>query len=451
VPPPHRRLSVVRPPMAYPPSPAVVILSPTFFQAFARPTFPHRPDILHVPVSVSSIVRLRSIPLSERCCSYRQTFAGDRIAVDESMATAVSTLIPDLQRHPGTFAGRFQQPIPQGVRLSALRASLLVKVVGANALVVTALALLHLSGILASPVAIMATVAVMVVVHLALVIIALRPVRDLDATAKRVWRGDYGARVRASTIADKQVLRVGNMFNVLLDGLAADRARMRELATEVVEVSDRERAALARELHDSTAQRLAALQFQISAAARDCRDPEIAERLAAARDAAEEVTEEVRLLAHTVHPRVLDDLGLVAALQKLAREASRGTGIDVDVDASPSAGRLPKRISSVLYRVGQEAVRNATRHASPRHVGIVLRVTDSEAGLEVHDDGAGFDLPDAERRRPGMGLFTMRERVALVDGSFELRTTPGSGTTVLATIPLDGRAEEESRGNRNVR
>ena len=339
----------------------------------------------------------------------------------------------------------------RGVRLAALQAPLLVKVVGANALVVAVLAVLHLGGLLTSPTAIMATVVVLLLLHLALIIIALRPVRDLDVAATRVWRGDYGARVEASTVADQQVLRVGSMFNVLLDGLAADRARMRDLATEVVEVSDRERAALARELHDSTAQRLAALLFQISAAARDCRDPEIAERLAAARDAAEEVTEEVRLLAHTVHPRVLDDLGLVAALQKLAREASRGTGIDVDVDAPLRAADLPKRVASVLYRVAQESVRNATRHAAPQRVGIVLRVADSEARLEVHDDGTGFDLADAQRRRPGMGLFTMRERVALVDGTFELHTTPGSGTTVLASVPLDGRPEEDTRGIRNVR
>lgn len=339
----------------------------------------------------------------------------------------------------------------RGVRLAALRAPLLVKVIGANVLVVLTEAILWHSGLVTSTVAAVTGTVVLLAVHLALVIIALRPVRDLEVAATRVWRGDYGARVEASTIADQQVLRVGSMFNVLLDGLAADRARMHELATEVVEVSDRERAALARELHDSTAQRLAALLFQISAAARDCRDPEIAERLAAARDAAEEVTEEVRLLAHTVHPRVLDDLGLSAALQKLAREASRGTGIDVDVDAPPKIANLPRRVASVLYRVAQESVRNATRHASPRRVEIVLRLANSEARLEVHDDGAGFDLADAERRRPGMGLFTMRERVALVDGQFKLRTTPGSGTTVIASIPLDDRPEEGTRGNRNVR
>jgi signal transduction histidine kinase len=183
---------------------------------------------------------------------------------------------------------------------------------------------------------------------------------------------------------------------------------------------------------------MAALLFQISAAARDSRDPQNTERLAAARDAAEEVTEEVRLLAHTVHPRVLDDLGLIPALQKLAREASRGTGVDVDVDVSPKGVEVPRHAGSVLYRVAQEAVRNATRHASPRRVDVVLRLLGREAKLEVHDDGAGFDLADAERRRPGMGLFTMRERVALVDGEFEVRTAPGNGTTVMASIPLDG-------------
>jgi signal transduction histidine kinase len=335
------------------------------------------------------------------------------------------------------------------MRLAALRAPLLVKLVGANAVVVGVMAALWLGGWVSSGFALVTAAVVLVAVHLGLVIVALRPVRDLEVTASRVWRGDFGARVEASAIADQQVMRVGSMFNVLLDGLASDRARMRELASEVVEVADRERAALARELHDSTAQRLAALLFQISAAARDCRDPEIADRLAAARDAAEEVTEEVRLLAHTVHPRVLDDLGLVPALQKLAREASRGTGIDVDVDAPARIGQLPRRVSSVLYRVAQEAVRNATRHASPRQVGIVLRLDSAEAVLEVRDDGSGFDLADAERRRPGMGLFTMRERVVLVDGQFEIRTTPGSGTTVIASIPLAAQ-DEETRGVRNV-
>jgi signal transduction histidine kinase len=111
------------------------------------------------------------------------------------------------------------------------------------------------------------------VLHLVVVAVALRPIQDLEGVASRVWKGDFGARVEQSAVADHQVLRVGAMFNLLLDGLAADRARMRALAAEVIEVGDRERAALARELHDSTAQRLAALMLQISAAAPRCERP----------------------------------------------------------------------------------------------------------------------------------------------------------------------------------
>jgi signal transduction histidine kinase len=349
-----------------------------------------------------------------------------------------------LRRGPGRAIGG-------NARLVPLRAPLLVKLLGANALVVVVLAIAWTSGLLASAWARVGATLALIAVHAVLVLIAVRPVRDLESAASRVWRGDYGARVKASAVADHHVLRVGNMFNILLDSLAADRARMRELATEVLDVADRERAALARELHDSTAQRLAALQFQISAAARDSHDPVTTERLAAARDAAEEVTEEVRLLAHTVHPRVLDDLGLVPALQKLARDSSRGTGIDVDVDVSPKGIEVPRHVSAVLYRVAQEAVRNATRHASPRHVAVVLSVRDGEAKLEVHDDGAGFDLADAVQRRPGMGLFTMRERVALVDGEFEVRTTPGNGTTVVASVPVEANQMVETGGLRNDR
>lgn len=350
------------------------------------------------------------------------------------------------QSPPATAMLRDMLPQPRrGVRLATLRAPLLVKLVGANLLVLAVLGLLWLHGPMAYVTApVLFAVIAIVVLHGVLVVIALRPVRDLETVASRVWQGDYGARVELSSVADQEVLRIGAMFNTLLDGLAADRARMRALASEVIEIGDRERAALARELHDSTAQRLAALLLQISAAARDTRDPELAARLSAVRDAAEEVTEEVRLLAHTVHPRVLDDLGLVAALQKLARDSSHGTGIDVDVQAPREAGKLSMGVASVLYRVAQESVRNATRHAAPHRVRIVLHVGGGEARLEVHDDGGGFDLADAERRRPGMGLFTMRERVALVDGRFEVRTAPGSGTTVIASVPL----EESTNGSR---
>ena len=325
--------------------------------------------------------------------------------------------------------------------IAGLRAPLLVKVVGANLMALAGLcaAWLYFGGWAGVSTGLVVTVLALALVHFALVAIALRPIRDIEIAVARVWRGDSGARVRESAVADREVVRVGKMFNLLLDGLEADGARMRKLASDIIAIGDRERAALARELHDSTAQRLAALLLQISSAARDTRDPALAARLAAARDAAEAVTEEVRLLAHTVHPGVLDDLGLVPALQKLARDASHGTGIVVDVEAPRTLSSFSQNVNSVLYRVAQESVRNATRHASPRRIHVTLSILDGQARIEIRDDGVGFDLADAERRRPGMGLFTMRERVGLLNGAFDIRTAPGSGTSVVASVPLNGR------------
>lgn len=322
------------------------------------------------------------------------------------------------------------------IRLAALRVPLATKLVGANLLVVATMAAAWIAGGGSFNRALASTLAVVIALHLGLVLIALRPVRDLEDVAFRVWHGDFGARVERSSVADNQVLRVGSMFNILLDGLASDRAQMRALASEVIAAGDRERAALARELHDSTAQHVAALLLQLSAAARDAGDPSLASRLDAARDTTEGILEEIRQLSHTVHPGVLDDLGLEAALRKLARDSSHGNGIDIDVNVDQASGRLPANVESVLYRVAQEAVRNATRHASPRRVRISVYETRPSVTLEVHDDGRGFDLAQADRRRAGIGLMSMRERVALIDGSLEIKTAPASGTTVSATIPL---------------
>ena len=331
----------------------------------------------------------------------------------------------------------------RSMRLAALRVPLAAKMVGANLLVVVILlaawlvAGRALNGLLA------ATLATVVALHAALVLVALRPIRDLETVVARVWHGDYGARVERSRVADAGVVRVGSMFNVLLDRLVSDRARMRALATEVIAAGDRERSSFARQLHDSTAQHVAALLLQLSTAARDATDPLLGERVRNARDYAERILEEVRLLSHTVHPGLLDDLGLAAAMRKLARDSSRANGIDFDVNADQSPDRLPSNVERVLYRVAQEAVRNATRHGSPKHVrcnlyteGLSLYTEGLSATLEIRDDGCGFDLAEAEARQSGVGLQSMRGRLALVDGWLDIKTAPGRGTTVSATVPF---------------
>jgi signal transduction histidine kinase len=246
-------------------------------------------------------------------------------------------------------------------------------------------------------------------------------------------------------VADAGIQRVGNTINILLDGLETDRARLRALANQVIQAGDRERALLARELHDSTAQTLAALLLELSVLAGENLDPRLEQRITRVRSIVTDVLDEVRMLAHTVHPRVLDDLGLVAALQLLARESmDRGT---VPVTYSgPDKVEIDPACASALYRIAQEAVGNVMRHGHAKSVSIMLDIQDGEAELEIMDNGIGFIPDEVERRRPGMGLFTMRERAALVGGRLSLHTGAGQGTRVIARVPMGPAAPAPNAG-----
>lgn len=267
----------------------------------------------------------------------------------------------------------------------------------------------------------------------ALVWWALLPLRTLEATTLRVAQGDLEARFAASPLADRNLARIGRTFNDLLDRLTADRARARQLAMQVISAGDQERARIARELHDSTAQSLSALEMMLSAAIQEPNRPANAERLATMHDIARQALGEVRTLSHTVHPRVLDDLGLVAAIEHLARRTRHQSPVKIWV-ASDDHGAVPPVAGSVLYRVAQEAIGNAVKHASARELHVSVRTNEHDVVLEVRDDGCGFNVGAAESSMRGMGLFSMRERLGLVGGTLVILSAPNAGTTVRATI-----------------
>jgi signal transduction histidine kinase len=345
----------------------------------------------------------------------------------------------DGRRASGAPAPR-ERPALGGVAERALRVPLLGKLAGANLIIVAA----ALLAVLAERHSLLPGTAVSILglalglslfVSLALVYVALRPLSDLEATAARVSGGDLEARVPASILADRDMARVGTTLNTLLDRLTEDRQRVRRLAAQVISAQDEERARIARELHDSTAQMLAAIMLQLGVAARENTSPALDERIATLRDMVADALEEVRTISHTIHPRVLDDLGLAAALEWLARQTREQDALDVEVFADDGPA-IPKLPASVLYRIAQESLRNAVRHAQARRVELWLRRAPGTATLEVVDDGRGFDVRRAEERRPGMGLFSMRERVGLVNGTLALVSAPGKGTRVVATVPL---------------
>ena len=275
-------------------------------------------------------------------------------------------------------------------------------------------------------------------VNLVLVSIALRPIRDLERTATKVWAGDLDTRVPESAVADADLEQVGGTLNYLLTALAEDRQRVRVLASEVVRTGDRERSRVGKELHDSIAQSLAAVRYQLVALERNATDPNLAAQIAAIRESAGEVLEQVRLLSHTVHPQILDDLGLVPALRHLARKSTGDTLITVNApdDAEADLRGIPTDMAAALYRVAQESIANAIRHATPRKIDVRIARVAGGVSLQIDDDGAGFDADKTERSGQAMGLFTMRERVSLLGGTFTIASSPKQGTSVRVNMPL---------------
>jgi signal transduction histidine kinase len=276
--------------------------------------------------------------------------------------------------------------------------------------------------------------------NVAIVWLALRPLAEIESTAARIWSGDVTARVPNSLRADRELTRVGEALNILLDASASDQKRIRELAAHVMRVADEERAQIARELHETCAQSLAALHMELSVVARETVDRSAAERLERLRRIAGAVLDEVRMLSHTVHPRVMDDLGLGAALQRLAHDAERSGSLRVELDVDADVRDLEPSVASVLYRVAQEAFTNAVRHAGAGTLRVRAGLSGEYARVEVGDDGVGFYPEDAGWPSGGEGLSNLRARLALLDGTLEVESALGRGTRVRARVPRQVKA-----------
>ena len=139
-----------------------------------------------------------------------------------------------------------------------------------------------------------------------------------------------------------------------------------------------------------------------------------------------------------LRPPMLDDYGLLPALQWYANEFSSRTGIEVSVNGDEKSGRLPQASEIALFRVMQEALNNVAKHAHAKHVRIVLERTGTHFSMSVADDGIGMDRGGAAptvRRRPGLGMVNMRERAQAVGGDFEVGPAPGGGTRIAVRVP----------------
>jgi signal transduction histidine kinase len=232
---------------------------------------------------------------------------------------------------------------------------------------------------------------------------------------------------------------------VTVQSLADERLRLS------IEASERERHRWARELHDETLQELGALRVLLDTGTTEERanlSPD-AHRLAI--DHVDRGIRNLQGLITELRPSALDDLGIGAAIEALARQSSErfGVEIDVDVDLAPHGddgpARLPADLEATIYRLVQEATNNAIKHAEPNRISVTVSRNDVDVSVTVADDGRGFDPGKAER---SFGLVGMEERVTLSGGRLEIESAPGRGTEVSARLPLTDRhraAEPSSR------
>jgi len=270
---------------------------------------------------------------------------------------------------------------------------------------------------------------------------ALRPIENVCTALARVGRGDYSARLKETVPFELESLRKG--FNAMTERLSEVELANRSLTKQVVNLQEEERSQIARDLHDEVGPFLFATgadatmirQFLTNGAYADARV-----RAEAIIESVRHMQKHLRTILSRLRPGMLIDVGLEQAVHGLV-EFWRARRPGIKFTKSISVPTLGRRVDDVVFRVIQESLSNAIRHAQPSAIHVSVSVTEDTANVEVMDDGIGFERSD---QTMGFGINGMRERVAAVGGAFETRNrSDGRGIIVSAKIPLSPSADED--------
>jgi signal transduction histidine kinase len=208
----------------------------------------------------------------------------------------------------------------------------------------------------------------------------------------------------------------------------------RDALRRIVDAQELERRRLARELHDETGQALSSILLGLKGLDEKVGDGDARAAVAGVRELVVATLHDVRRLAVELRPKVLDDFGLVPALERLTETFGAQTGLRVRFESGLSDARLPAEVETALYRIVQESMTNIVKHSRARSISVALVRKAGAAAAVIEDDGDGFD--PAVVREGGFGLEGMRERVGLLDGRMRIESKPGEGTTIVAEVPL---------------
>jgi two-component system, NarL family, sensor histidine kinase UhpB len=273
-----------------------------------------------------------------------------------------------------------------------------------------------------------AGLAAILVLNFLLVRRSFDPLERLTVLMRRVDLLRPGQRLEITGPAE--VRELGAVFNEMLDRLERER---RESGWYAFESQEAERKRVAQELHDELGQALTAVMLQLSRLAK-LAPAELQDELHEAQETMRASLDDVRRIARQLRPEALDDLGLVPALVALAATFSERTGLRIQRQLGDHLPPLPAQAELAVFRVAQESLTNAARHAGTARVDLTLQPTPDGVILRVRDYGTGLD-----RARPGSGIRGMRERALLIGGELAIEEVAGGGVEVRLKVPADTR------------
>jgi signal transduction histidine kinase len=211
----------------------------------------------------------------------------------------------------------------------------------------------------------------------------------------------------------------------------------KDVAARLIDAHEAERTRIAGELHDDIGQRVAALTIDLDVLGKALPLPttEARTRIRVLSDGMLQLAKDLQALAHRLRPSSLEYLGVVSASASFCRDVSSQQNVDIAFTDEAIPDALPNHVALSVFRVLQEAVTNAVKHAGVRHVAVTLRGSPEEIRLEIVDAGTGFDV-DAVLCARALGLVGMQERVRLIGGELVIQSRPGTGTSIRVRVPL---------------
>lgn len=267
---------------------------------------------------------------------------------------------------------------------------------------------------------------------------------DIDVQAMEEGAADYLEKETITPQLLERVIRYSLQKSEAMEMMRESENRLRQLSMQLINTQEDERKRIAKELHDSIGSNLAAVKFEIQKQIADSKKRrssiDIDHQFTYLMDIVHQTIEETRRICHNLRPPVLDDLGIVLAINWYCRNFLKAySNITIDTDIGITEAEIPEHVKVVIFRVIQEAFTNVTKHSGADKVELIFEKSDDKIILVIRDNGSGFDVNGEMSQKDhsgGMGLLSMNERVSYSGGILLLCSEKGKGTEIRASWPV---------------